>query len=592
MKTVYYSTSVRGTNPNVSKQITRDQIEVLKKLSAKVYNDHLGSDDNNILDMGHSNDISIFMTDIEALMRSDVMIADITNPSHGVGKMISEAIHMNKQVLCLCHKSVSKISAMIAGDKRLVVKYYDDLLSYEQCVFNWLNPLKIILCGMPGSGKGTVAEKLSEEFDLVHISTGDLCREIARDTNHYLHNELKRCTESGELVSAQLMFDIVSNRLFQPDCKNKGFILDGYPPSKDDRDCIVKMNMRFNYLFYLQCSSETAIQRQLERGHEAGKNARPTDLNIEKIQKRVDTFCANMSPTIVMNEWFSNVPSMMVDAEANVNEVYSKISKVVQLNYVVPTQSSYFLEPFNEIDVNSTKFHFHIDAKNYWKLLEIVKLIHEQYQGAKNQIKIYPIEDLHLCSQVNEMEVYGDMLNFHEISESCSEAFVTGKIGDVFNADFMDTVIDICKKHECMTELEEYVFEGSLDQNGKRTEIHFESVDLNWTPKYLSLKNPRLELHHAFNIDKTKFPKMDLNMFANILKCNGFDIGGIFIFKNNEHWAYRTNQFSDDLSICDAILLLQSQATTLQAILLEYGKVTISYSLEIVHGIWSCDGIM
>jgi adenylate kinase family enzyme len=579
---------VRGTESLlVTKQDIKSHTMILKELFRTVHNDHLGSD-NDQIDANHLDDVSIYLKDHIDLVNSDLVIADVTNPSLGVGKMICEGLYLNKPVLCLCREG-AKISAMINGDKRITVRFYKDLESYRECIVRFLNPLKMIITGLPGSGKGTVAQKLANLFGLVHISTGDLCRNIALDPTHHLYKQIKECTSTGQLVSADLMYNIVLDRLNRPDCLTKGYVLDGYPPSEADRENLINSNIKFDYLFYLDCSDETAIGRQIGRGKEAGPMARATDLDMEKIKKRIDVFHQNIKLDLVMNNWFPNVPKMIVQAEQDPDSVFDLISKVINLNYQVPTKSTFYLEPLREEDVNSTKFHFHIDAPNYWKLLKIVKQVHEQYPLARNQIKIYPIEDLHLCSQTKELGVYKQMQNFHEITESSDEAFVTGKIGDVFNAEFMNVVLDVCSQHNCMTELEEYVYEGEL-KDGQILETFFEPENISeWIPKIQSLNNPRLELHHAFNINKSLYPKMDLTNLANVLDARGFNIGGLFIFKNENHWAYRTNEFNYDLSINKAIVLLKNQATLLNEILQEcgYSNVNVSFSLEIVHGIWA-----
>ena len=592
MLKVYYSTSVRGALAN-SKQNVRNQIDILNKHSAKVYNDHLGSDDPVVLDMGHTDDTDIFNADMKYIENSDVMVADITNPSLGVGFMIGHAVSIEKRVLCLYDSTMcSKVSAMIAGNKRIVVKSYNDMISCEQHIIKFLNPLRIILCGKPGSGKGTVGEKLSAEFGLPHISTGDICRSIVSDPSHPLQAQLKSYVEQGQLVPASLMCETVKDRLNQSDCISNGFILDGYPPSQEDMDCLNSCGIKFSYVLYFECSDEIAISRQMLRGQNAGHSARPTDLDESKAKKRVDIFNSKMNFQFVSENWFPHVPTVMINAELASEQVYAKILRTVKLNYEVPTKSTYFVEPYSDDMVNSTKFHFHIDAPDYFKLFQIIREVHEQYSKARNQVKIYPIEDLHLCCQIqdNKMKnIYANMPNFHEIYESSSEAFVTGKIGEQFDCNFMDVVIDVCSKHSCMTELEEYVCEGVLNSTSSLSTTRFNVQPLNWTPKYQSLKNPKLELHHAFNINK-KFPKLDLDVLSNYLKVNGFNIGGLFIFKNSEHWAYRTNEFCDDLTIDETINMLENQAIRLKRILSQFGcpdNIEISYSLEIVHGIWT-----
>jgi len=85
--------------------------------------------------------------------------------------------------------------------------------------------LRIVLLGPPGSGKGTQAKKLSREFDLAHVSTGDLLREaVTAETE--LGRQAKGYMDSGRLVPDDLVIALVRERIGQMDT---GFVLDGFP---------------------------------------------------------------------------------------------------------------------------------------------------------------------------------------------------------------------------------------------------------------------------------------------------------------------------------------------------------------------------
>ncbi|MBO5528924.1 MAG: adenylate kinase [Bacilli bacterium] len=87
--------------------------------------------------------------------------------------------------------------------------------------------LNIILMGPPGAGKGTQATRIIDEFNLPHISTGDIFREnISKGTE--LGLKAKAIIERGDLVPDELTIDLVRSRLSQDDCA-KGYLLDGFP---------------------------------------------------------------------------------------------------------------------------------------------------------------------------------------------------------------------------------------------------------------------------------------------------------------------------------------------------------------------------
>ena len=85
----------------------------------------------------------------------------------------------------------------------------------------------IVLLGAPGSGKGTVAEVLSQNLKLAHISTGDLFRENLKNETE-LGKEAKSYMDKGELVPDDVTVKMLEQRMEEPDIAN-GVILDGFP---------------------------------------------------------------------------------------------------------------------------------------------------------------------------------------------------------------------------------------------------------------------------------------------------------------------------------------------------------------------------
>lgn len=87
--------------------------------------------------------------------------------------------------------------------------------------------MNLVLMGPPGAGKGTHAKILSERFKLAHIATGDLLRARVQDGSE-LGKRAKKIMEEGQLVSDEIVIQMIRERLREPDAK-KGFILDGFP---------------------------------------------------------------------------------------------------------------------------------------------------------------------------------------------------------------------------------------------------------------------------------------------------------------------------------------------------------------------------
>ncbi len=87
--------------------------------------------------------------------------------------------------------------------------------------------MKIVLLGAPGSGKGTQAATITKEYNIPHISTGDIFRANIKNGTP-LGLKVKSIMDAGNLCPDELTIELVKDRLAQPDCQN-GYLLDGFP---------------------------------------------------------------------------------------------------------------------------------------------------------------------------------------------------------------------------------------------------------------------------------------------------------------------------------------------------------------------------
>ena len=99
--------------------------------------------------------------------------------------------------------------------------------------------MNFIFLGPPGAGKGTLAVDVAAEYGIPQISTGDIFRENIKNETE-LGKKVKAITESGGLVSDDVVVELVEDRLKKDDCKN-GFILDGFPRTIPQAEALEKI---------------------------------------------------------------------------------------------------------------------------------------------------------------------------------------------------------------------------------------------------------------------------------------------------------------------------------------------------------------
>jgi adenylate kinase len=123
--------------------------------------------------------------------------------------------------------------------------------------------LNLILLGPPGAGKGTQATRLTEDFGLPHIATGDILR-AAVSAETPLGQEAKRFMDAGELVPDDVITGVILERIAQDDARD-GFLLDGFPRTIDQADSlgseIEKAGRRLTATLLIEVPDDIVVKR-------------------------------------------------------------------------------------------------------------------------------------------------------------------------------------------------------------------------------------------------------------------------------------------------------------------------------------------
>ena len=123
--------------------------------------------------------------------------------------------------------------------------------------------MRIIFLGPPGAGKGTHAKLLSERYQIPHISTGNILRDVSNDGSP-LGQKVKAFMKEGKLVPDDIVTEIVAERLKAPDAE-RGFVLDGFPRTRFQAESLDRLlqaaHLSIDLVVYFDTPLETLVKR-------------------------------------------------------------------------------------------------------------------------------------------------------------------------------------------------------------------------------------------------------------------------------------------------------------------------------------------
>ena len=187
---------------------------------------------------------------------------------------------------------------------------------------------KFILCGPQGSGKGTQAELLCRDYDLVHISIGDIFR--WHMSNHTkIAARVTRIMNEGRLVPDEIVEEVVRQRLELHDW-NFGFVLDGFPRTRGQAEFLFE-SWNLDGAIYLDVPEEVVSARVLSRAQsgKGGGFTKRADDNASALRMRLKEFREKTEPLLALFEEKNLLTT--VDGNRPVDEVYRSILEGLKL---------------------------------------------------------------------------------------------------------------------------------------------------------------------------------------------------------------------------------------------------------------------
>jgi adenylate kinase len=187
-------------------------------------------------------------------------------------------------------------------------------------------PLNVLLLGPQGAGKGTQAKRISAEYGIPHIASGEILR-LEMDAGTALGARVKEVYDRGDLVSDDLMIELIRNRLEQPDTES-GFILDGFPRTTVQAEALDSMfsdiGRNFSVAFALQIPDGVAFER-LRRRAKLESRADDTD---DAIRRRLDHYHRETEPLIEYYRTRGNL--VPIRGDRTENEVFADIQAALE----------------------------------------------------------------------------------------------------------------------------------------------------------------------------------------------------------------------------------------------------------------------
>jgi adenylate kinase len=189
--------------------------------------------------------------------------------------------------------------------------------------------LNIVLFGPPGAGKGTQSERLIEQYQLVHLSTGDIFRANIKNATD-LGLMAKSYMDQGQLVPDEVTINMLKAEVLnRPDAE--GFIFDGFPrtdPQAEALDALLnELGTNITMMIALEVEENELKLRLAKRAEVSG---RADDADSAVIQNRIDVYNRETAP--VKNFYMQQGKYYAIDGIGSIDEITSRIFNTIDSN--------------------------------------------------------------------------------------------------------------------------------------------------------------------------------------------------------------------------------------------------------------------
>jgi adenylate kinase len=186
--------------------------------------------------------------------------------------------------------------------------------------------LNLLVLGPQGAGKGTQAKRISAEYGVPHVSTGDMFRAaIAAGTE--LGKQVQPLLDSGTLVPDETTVALIRERLGEPDAA-EGFVLDGFPRNLAQAEALDTMlggiDRGLDAILFFDIPDSVGMERALSRAQVEGRS----DDTREVIARRLATYHAETEP--IVEHYRTTGKLVPLHAERTIDQVWAEISAALE----------------------------------------------------------------------------------------------------------------------------------------------------------------------------------------------------------------------------------------------------------------------